>query len=131
MSFYFNILALRVVLYIYCVSQKLAKCALITMYFFLLPLLTALTITGTYLFSQIKQEDPDCYAPETSPWSLVMCLCIGWFLTYIYILLGCTALYKKLETTRLRFFFSLYTHISRNDRLLIRLTQNEDEEEDL
>ena len=97
LAFYFTILALRVALLVYCVSLKLAKCALVTLLGFLMPLLTAMTIAGTVLFSRIRDGDPSCYPDDASPWSMVFCLCLGWFLTYIYILLGCSAAYNRVS----------------------------------
>lgn len=129
-TFYCTIIALRVALLIYCVSLKLAKCAIFTIFGFLLPLLVALTIAGQVLFSRIRDDDEGCYPDGASPWSMVLCLSIGWFLTYIYIFLGCTAAYKRLESTPVRFFFSIYTHLSRNDPILLRIAaMDEDEEE--
>ena len=68
------------------------------------------------------------YPDDASPWSLILCLSIGWFLTYIYMLLACTIFYKRLETTRIRYFFSIYTHLSRNDPVIMRLTQLDEED---
>ena len=55
-----------------------------------------------------------------------MCLVVGWFLVYIYMLVGCTYLYEYLKTTRFRFIMRAYAHEERNDALLIYLAQGED-----
>ena len=68
------------------------------------------------------------YPDDASPWSLVLCLSIGWFLTYIYVLLACTIAYKRLQTTRFRYFFSIFTHMSRNDPIMLRLRQLDEED---
>ena len=125
--FYFNLLSLRVLLYLYCISIKLAKCAMATLMFFLMPMFVCMTIAGTIFYRRMRINEPACYPDDASPWSLILCLSLGWFLTYIYLLLGCSAIYNKLEGTRVRFFFSIFTHLTRNDPLITRLTQNEDD----
>ena len=47
-----------------------------------------------------------------------MCLVVGWFLVYIYLMVGCTYLYEHLKSTRFRFFMRCYAHEERNDALL-------------
>mmetsp|Transcript_11536 Transcript_11536/g.15583 ORF Transcript_11536/g.15583 Transcript_11536/m.15583 type:complete len:145 (+) Transcript_11536:182-616(+) len=124
------ILALRLFLYIYCVSLKLARCALFCLMGILLPLLVAMTIVGTYYYRKMREDEPDCYPSAASPWSLVMSLALGWFLSYIYLLLGCTVLYNQLDKTRLRYFFRIFTHVQRHDPLLIRLAEADQDEDE-
>ena len=116
---------------------------------FLVPLLVAMTIVGNILYRRMRVTEPDCvslfldsdsnyltniidyltqYPDDASPWSLVLCLSIGWFLTYIYFLLACTVAYKRLQTTRFRYFFSIFTHMSRNDPVILRLRQLDEED---
>ena len=59
---------------------------------------------------------------------MIFCLCIGWFLAYIYLLIGCTVLYNKLDDTRFRYFFRVFTHITRSDPVLVRLTEMDQDE---
>ena len=80
-------------LYVYCISTKLARCALIILLGLLMPMCTAMTIVGTVFYRSVRIYEPDCYPKSAMPWTLVMCLALGWFLTYIFILLGCAALY--------------------------------------
>ena len=124
--FYVNIFALRLFLYIYCVSLKLAKCAITTLLGFLMPLLTAMTVAGSYMYNKIRLNEPDCY-PDA--WSIIFSLAIGWFLVYIYFLLGCTALYNKLyNQTRLGYCFRIFTHLHRHDPVIISMTPEIDED---
>ena len=60
MCFYFILVALRVLLYIYCVSTKLAKCAVLTGMFGLMPLLFAMTVVGTVFYAKIRRNDIEC-----------------------------------------------------------------------
>ena len=94
LSFYFMLLGLRLFLYIYCVSTKLARCALFSLLAILMPVLVVMTVMGQHYYGQMRSDEPDCYPASASPWSLVMSLSLGWFLTYVYLLLGCTALYN-------------------------------------
>lgn len=96
----------------------------------LLPLLVGMTIIGTHYYRTMQATEPDCYPDEASPWSLVMSLSLGWFLSYIYLLLGCTALYNQLDKTRIRYFFRIFTHIERHDPLLLRLAEADQEEDE-
>ena len=82
-GFYWNILACRVGLYIYCISNKLAKIAKALTLGFLLPGITAMTVAGTFMYSHIMNNEPDCYPTNDSGWSILLCLAIGYFLTYI------------------------------------------------
>lgn len=68
-------------LLIYCVSLKMAKCAMVSILGFLFPLLVAMTIAGTVFFNRIRFDDEGCYPDSASPWSMILCLSIGWFLT--------------------------------------------------
>lgn len=130
LSFYFLILTLRLALYIYCVSIKLARCALVSIMAVLFPLVLISTIMGTYYYRTMLANEPTCYPDDASPWSLIMSLCLGWFLSYIYLLLGCTALYNQLDKTRVRYFFRIFTHVQRHDPLLTRLAEADQGEED-
>ena len=107
-------MALRVGLLIYCVSLKLAKCAIVTLLGFLMPLLTVMTIIGTVFFNRIRNGYSSCYPDDASPWSMIFCLCIGWFLTYIYILLGCSALYNRVSTNVLSITWRINWYYSWN-----------------
>ena len=97
MCFYFTLLALRVLLYIYCVSTKLAKCAVLTGMFLLLPLHFGMTIAGTIFYARIRRHDIECYPEEASPWTVIFSLSVGWFLVYIYMLQLCTLAYNKVR----------------------------------
>ena len=70
MCFYFILVALRVLLYIYCVSTKLAKCAVLTGMFGLMPLLFAMTVVGTpyYMAPESCQSEP--YTSKSDIWAL-------------------------------------------------------------
>ena len=111
LCFYFLLLSLRLALYIYCVSIKLARCALFSLMGFLMPLLVGMTIMGQHYYNKMVADEPNCYPSEASPWSLIMSLTIGWFLAYVYLLLGCTAAYNYLDKTRVRYFFRIFTHV--------------------
>ena len=58
--FYFTLVSLRVFLYIYCISVKLAKCAMVTLLGFLMPLFVAMTIVGTILYRRMHSTEPEC-----------------------------------------------------------------------
>ena len=58
--FYSMLFALRLALYIYCISTRLVKCALISLLYVLLPCLTVLTIVGTIFWVQMKTNEFDC-----------------------------------------------------------------------
>ena len=51
-------------------------------------------------------------------------------MSYIYMLLLCTMAYNKMESTRLRFFFRCFTHVSRNDPVIIRMTATLEEDDE-
>ena len=91
------LLALRLFLYIYCVSLKLARCARFCLLALLLPVTCVMTIMGQVYYGQMRSDEPDCYPASASPWSLVMSLALGWFLSYVYLLLACTALYNRVS----------------------------------
>ena len=60
--------------------------------------------------------------PESaSPWAIILNLVVGWFLVYIYSLVGCTYLFEYMKTTRFRFVLRTYAHVERNDPLLLYL----------
>ena len=58
------------------------------------------------------------YPALSNAYTVIMCLVVGWFLVYIYAMIGCTYLYEHLKSTRFRFFLRCYAHEERNDALM-------------
>lgn len=98
--FYANILACRVGLFIYSTAERLAKCAIYTTLFLLMPSLLANTILGTIFYKKMTNEEEGCYPDSAQPWTVIFDLCVGWFLVYIYLMLACTACYGYVSTEK-------------------------------
>jgi len=58
MLFYLLLPTLRIALFIYCISTKLAKCAHTAMLYVLLPVTVLMTIVGTMIYSGIRSNEP-------------------------------------------------------------------------
>ena len=97
-SMYWCLLLLRSTLILYCSSLKWAKTSLYFAFCLLLPIWSILTTWLTFSYREILREEPKCYS-DNRAWTITLCLAIGWFLVYIYTLLGCGLWYKRFRST--------------------------------
>ena len=62
MWFYFLLPTLRIVLYVYCISKRLARCAKYALLAVLMPLTAVFTLAGQVIYSKSRSYEPLCMA---------------------------------------------------------------------
>jgi len=80
------------------------------------------TLYLTFTYSNILTHEPSCYTPADRTFTIPLCLALGWFLVYIYALLGCGLWYKRFRASRKgQQLLQTYDTISQTDAMMVRV----------